>query len=353
MKVLLFLLTSLSLVADEHAELLALAKKWEVPQPHPKSSLVRFRGYQSKVAGKWVQHYVLGFIEPGKPKLALVGFGYYDHTKDEGRPAIPVPKIEDLSLETIAAKGIFDNAIESNHGLFTAIQLIRMGHQELGEALLKKSLQSDAGHSYSPFYIKEGQPADVMLAESCLAAAVNDILVPKPDFKDIRRRVEILVTDCPAIKSETTDYLLASLKTTIERPIPKPGSIDAVIQAYLRSGVIKHVYDDRERFNAAEAALLERSYEAIPALIELLDDEGMTNFYSYPFNNTPGFPVSTKMVVERFLNRLVNDELGGKWLYREETDAEKKKAAREWWEKAKDLGPEGFAKRYLSDDEDR
>ena len=218
MKVLLFLLTCLPLLGADHSRLLDLAEKWEVPRPHPRSKLVRIWVYYNSTG----EYYSLGFVEPGKPKVALVGFERQDLSIPSSRPPVLVPDIDKLSLEFIVASSPFGSPNGANNGLLTAIQLIRLGHPGVGEKLLEKSLKSDAGHPHSPLRIKEGQSADLMLARSCLASATNAITSPNPDFQAIKRRIETLVADRPVLKSKMTDWLLTSLTASVDHPDPSP-----------------------------------------------------------------------------------------------------------------------------------
>ncbi len=342
MKLLFFLLTCLPLFGADHAKLLVLAGKWEVPQPHPQSKLVKIWVYYNSTG----EYYSLGFVAPERPKMALVGFAWQDISIPSSRPPIMVPNINELSLEFIVASSPFGSPNGSNNGLLTAIQLIRHGYPGIGEKLLGKSLKSDAGHPHSPLRIKEGQSADLMLAQSCLAAATNAITSPKPDFQTIKRRIETLVADRPILKSKTTDWLLTSLTASVDHPKPKPDSLEALIDDYLLSGGIHGGLGLGENSHPARKELVLRGFKVIPTLIQHLDDKRMTNHLMQGFNNFSSYPMTADLVINSYLQSFANDEMGSNWLDRQKGYTSKKDAVLAWWKKASAMGEKAYVKRY-------
>jgi len=342
MKVLLFFLTCLPLFGENHTKLIARVKKWEVPQPHPESRLCKIWAYYNSSG----EYYTLGFIEPGKPKKALVGSESRDISVKTSHPPIMVKDIDQLKLDFIVASSPFGSPNGTNNGLLTAIQLIRKGHAEIGGKLLEKSLKSDAGHSRSPLHIKENQSVELMLAQSCLAAASNAITTPNPDFADIKRRIETLVVDQPSLKNKTTDWLLSALKASVEHPKPKPDTLEALIDDYLMSGATEGAVMGHRRTNPAREALVAKGFEVIPALIEQLDDKRMTNHLMQGFNNFSSYPMTTDLVINAYLQSFANDEMGSNWLRRQQGYTSGKEAVLAWWKKASAIGEKDYVRQH-------
>lgn len=342
MKSLLFFLTCLSLCGADHTKLLALAEKWEVPQPHPQSKLFKIWTYYNSSG----EYYSLGFVEPDKPGVALVGAKWEDISIPSSNPPILIPNIDKLSLEFIVVASPFGSLNGSNNGLLTAIQLIRLGHLGVGEKLLEKSLKSDAGHPHSPLRIKEGQSADLMLAQSCLAAATNSITSPNPDFKTIKRQIETLVADRPTLKSKTTDWLLTALTASVNHPKAKPDSLEALIDDYLLSGKTHGAMSFGDKPHPSRKELVLRGFKAIPTLIKHLDDKRMTNHLMQGFNNFSSYPMTADLVINNYIQSFANDEMGSNWLDRQKGYTSKNEAVLAWWTKASAMGEREYVKRY-------
>jgi hypothetical protein len=333
--VILILTLLLPLEGGEHDRLLELAEKWEVPQPKTGSKLIKIWAYYNSTG----EFYNLGFVDSDDPTQALVGLEKTRIDQNTSTPPLPVPDIDKLSLKNVVASDLFGN---SNSGLVTAIQLIRMGHPKIGTELLTRSLKSDAGHPHSPLYIKEGQSAEQTLAASCLAAAIDSITTPKPDFLQIKRRIEIVLQDYPKLKNPATEHVLKGLDASIKRPKPKPGTIEALIDDYLMSGAVDGAMSFNNRENPGKDALVLKGFEAIPSLIAQLEDKRMTNHLMQGFNNFSSYPMTADLVINSYLQSFANDELGSNWLDRQKGYTSKKDAVEAWWKIASAMGEKTY-----------
>ncbi|MFT5905857.1 MAG: hypothetical protein ACI9E1_001462, partial [Cryomorphaceae bacterium] len=140
---LLFIVTSCA-SALEVDKLLKLAEKYEVPQPHKDSKVIKILAFRRNNENC----YLLGLVEPQNKKRALVAFEY-----KEGESTEDDWKDFDGSLKGVGGVGIFGPVSGVNEGLITGIQLIRHGQKGIGIELIEKSLKEDAGHPQSPFLI--------------------------------------------------------------------------------------------------------------------------------------------------------------------------------------------------------
>ncbi|HKD36867.1 MAG TPA: hypothetical protein VKB78_08695, partial [Pirellulales bacterium] len=171
--------------AEQRKELLKKANDWSVPQPKPTAKIVKIWAYKSETKG-WpmTDYYALGFVDPTDSNRALVGSENWDLTGKLKTTA--VADIEKLSLNDIAVSSPFGEPNGTNFGLVTGIQLLRRGKEKIATALIDRSLAADSGHPRSMFFSPAGEPPVLMLARSWLAAAINEITSPKPDYARIK-----------------------------------------------------------------------------------------------------------------------------------------------------------------------
>jgi len=333
-----------SLQAEVREALLEKAKQWGVPQPSAESLLYKIKVYQSRDT----DYFALGFVEPGKPEQALVGLEYWEG-KEMWRTTQRVSNPEAISLENIASSGggWSLSAYEINYGLVTGIQLLRRGDQKLGSALIEKALKTEAGHHRSPFISPAGEESVLMLARACLAAAINQITTPAPDFRQIKQRVETLLADQPALKSSALDEILESLEASVAHKSSAADSIEKVIDNYLLDSGAEGKILPPGKFSSAERELIVKGFEAVPALLEQRHSKRLTNHLMHGFNNFPSYPMIAGQVINAYLQRLANDEFGSNWLERQKGLTASDEAVLAWWKKASALGEEAYIKKHI------
>ncbi len=324
-------------------ELLGKATQWGLPQPSVDARLLKIRAYTSAET----DYYILGFVEPGISSRALVGFSYWDLTANS-HATETVLSPEALSLSDITPTSHFTNPHGINLGLLTGIQLLRRGNEKLGLALIEKSLGTDAGHSYSAFRSPAGEAPVLMLARSCLAAAMNEITKPKADFLQIKQRIERLLADQPKLKSEATDWALESLTASVAYKPAPVGSIEQIIDDYLLDAGTEEqkMKSLNEEFSTLERTLILKGFEAIPALLNQWGSKRFTNHLKQGFNNFPGYPMKAGQVIDAYLQRLANNEFGANWLDRQKGFTATDDDVQAWWKEASALGEEQYVKKY-------
>lgn len=336
---LLIALLILPALGGDYDKLIAYAEKWGVPKPHPKSTFIKMWAFRSGSD----DFYHLGFVAPGELDTALVGFKKLKTNERTSTPPIQFSSLEPSRLKDFALRNPFEN---THLSLVTSIQLIWLGHEEIGEKFLKESLKNDAGHHRSPFHIKKDQLPELTLAASCLGNAIDEITTPDPDFKVIRDRMQLILTDFPQLKTKATDYTLKALQASLDHPAAKPGSIEALIDDFLMSGgshgMMSHSLNDRK----AKEALTLKGFEAIPHLIKHLDDKRMTNHLMQGFNNFSSYPMTADLVINSFLQSFANDEFGSNWLERQKGFTSEKDAIQAWWKSASAMGERNYISKH-------
>lgn len=328
----------------DRAALLASANAWGVPQPKAGSSLVKIWVFKSGDGDR----YALGFREEPNAKRALVGFDYVDI---ENRMEVKeVSDPEKVSLDDVSSTSPFSSVNGVNFGLVTGLQLLRAGNAGVGTELIRRSFKEEAGHHRSAFRSPAGEAPVAMLARSCLADAMNQISSKQPDFAAIKRRIEAILKDQPQLKSEATDWAITGLEASVQyKPAPQ-GSIDSLVDAYLLSGGSEGAMSGRHgEFGEAERALILRGFEAVPALLKQRGSKRFTNHVMQGFNNFPSYPMDAGQVVNAYLQRLANDELGSNWLDRQKGYTSEDDAVLAWWEKASKMGEKAYVSAHTID----
>lgn len=332
--------TSPPLTEQVVAQLMKKADDWQVPQPPPKSGMIKMWAYQSDK-----DYYSLGFVEPDAPNLALIGFQRDDIAR--GTKILTIDDPASCSLDNVAPTSPFGSVHGLNMGLVTGIQLIRMGNRDIGVRLIGKSLGEDSGHHRSNFKSPAAEPPILMLARTCLAAAMNDITTPSPDFDDIHAKVSRLVADQPELDSKATRWALKGLEASKAHKPASPGTMARIVDDYLMSGSTQGALSYRSgETSPAELALILKGFEAVPALLKQRDSKRFTNHLMEGFNNFVSYPMDAGQVVNAYLKRFANNELGSNWLRRQQGATAEDDAVTAWWKNASGMGEEAYVEKY-------
>jgi hypothetical protein len=322
-------------------ELLQKADDWLVPQPNPDSKLIKIFVFRSGTD----DFYALGFVAPGSPERALVGCAYREIT--DSHLTKDVPASGEVSLADVSPTSPFNDGQGTNFGLLTGIQLLRRGNEKLGAALIDKALAKDAGDPHSPFYSPAGEAPVLMLARSCLAAALSDISSDKPDFAKIKQRIERLLADQPRLKSDATDWLLAGLAANVAYKPAAEGSIERAIDDYLVGGGKQGALTfEMGEMAPAKKALVLKGFAAVPALLAQRHSKRFSNHLMQGFNNFSSYPMDAGQVINSYLQSLANDELGANWLDVQQGRTSADDAVLQWWKQASALGEKAYVKKY-------
>lgn len=336
---------TVKLNSKDRVRLLRKARDWGVPQPDAGAGLVKVWVFRRGSDANAEDFYALGFTHPDDPQHALVGFARWDLAQHG--ETLDVPDATGLSLDDISPNSPFGGVHAVNFGLITGIQLLRRGDERLGLALIGKSLGEESGHHRSAFKSPAGEAPVAMLARSCLAARLNEITSPEPDFMVIRQRVNQLLADQPELKSEATDWAVGALAASVaHRPSPV-GSVGRVVDDFLMSGGTEGGLLGRTgSFAPAERALILKGFEAIPALLEQRHSKRFTNHLMLGFNNFTSYPMSAGQVVDAYLQRFSNGDFRSNWLMDQQGYELDDDAVAKWWEEASAMGEEEYVKRY-------
>ncbi len=326
------------LSSEARAELMRCARRWSVPQPEKGAAILKLPVYLS---GDDVFS-VFAFRSISDPSRALLGF---EHRDIKEREFAIAPN--DQSLEKIATSSPFESPYELNTGLITGIQMLWEGHEKLGTALIEKSLGTSSGNPHTCFFSPAGEDPALMLARSCLAAAVNEVTSAKPDFSGIRERIRILIEDQPKLKCPATSFMMDALEASAKHAPRPQGTIERVVDDFLLGGGSDGATRGRTgEFSPEGRALILLGFDAVPVLIKEMGSGRVTNHLMQGFNNFSSFPMTADMVISAYLQRLSNDELGSNWLERQKGLTVDRDRLLAWWAKASQAGERAYVSNH-------
>jgi hypothetical protein len=310
-----------------------------LPLPPASAPLVRFAtGWVHHEGGKPVPFYQLAFLlrpaAPGSPPVLLVG--------TQGYSPEPTHEIVRVRPEPDSARGVelaWRNATFGlNAGLATALQCKARGWDALAQALWDASIKEYSGHPFGIGYQPPNLPPRTALA--CLAWAhwCNELLRPATDRAQIARRMRQLLEGGTLPVKDEHRALLKSLQAALVPSNASPGSPEAAIDELLE--LCPDDWSGRGRSqDDAYWRLVDKGFDAVPALIDHLDDERLTRTVLTAIMNSPPY--------HRRVGDIVTDLLRG--LAGEETPSwpAGKADAQRWWDRARAVGEEAYVRTHV------
>ncbi len=303
-------------------QLLIDYRAFGLPLPPKDAPLVRYEAYGMGLAnGKVKQVYGLGFML--KQRNDSGSWTVLDGTCE--RPMGWNQKAQEVKPEPDAVK---DLVYRKGWGL--AIQCHAHGWRKLAEYLLEQ----------------DRKDAQVSPRQALIQAAwyywKDQLTRPKVDRAPMAKRLKELIGRDKEFDAERNRALLRSLELALVPSKAKPGSVEALIDdlvdytGYTRA---PGRYGPEDRY----WRLAELGFEAVPALIEHLDDDRLTRAMLGGVMVVP-WNVQVGEMVSILLENLAGHEIGGAGR-RGQTDRLAKAEAKKWWDEARKAGEE----RYLLD----
>jgi hypothetical protein len=318
------------------AALLVLYKELGLPLPPRDAQLVRFEvgGGYSVNGGPFIPNKdELGFLlKPGskteQPTL-LVGTSTWQLD--------PVVKPKWTVIQP-TIKQIEDT--DSGHArLLLAIQFQERGWSELAAKLI---VNKEAGARGS---------AEEQVLRSAWGYWEGQLTQGGSDRKEIAGRLKDLIRREKTFDTRYHQALLKSLDLALVPGKGKPGSVEALIDNLVEYGVTstRHAGFYQEE-HCHRLAIL--GFEAVPSLIEHLDDDRLTRGMMLGFNNFRSFHLCVKHIVSDLLEGLAGQEVHFNWLRRLQGYTVPEEEVRAWWLRAQKEGEEAFlVRRFLDVDE--
>ncbi len=274
-------------------ELIAIAEKYDCPQPEGTSELVvgwggswRSIGEANSVnSGIYRPAFVIA--EPTDEE-AIVRMGFAKVTCKSKKN---IPPIRPFTLDS-PDENKDEYVIEHRHvsSFETAVQLARMGETEMAEKLWKK-------FSTSRFIIgdhpQEGVQAFLTQPKLLLARGIfeyykNLTLEPDSDWADILEKLKRLRDEFPELFSDHPErynevyrnQFVEDLIFSVEADQPMQNSIHGLLIRYGAGNPPQKLIDDR-----SVVEILDQGVESIETLVQLTNNRCLTRHVSPQFNN--------------------------------------------------------------------
>ena len=158
----------------------------------------------------------------------------------------------------------------------------------------------------------------------------------KTDRAPVSKRLKDLMRRDPELDTEYNRALIKSLDLALAPRKSKPGTIESLIDDLVD-------YYDTDVFEQYWQ-IAERGFEAVPALIEHLDDDRLTRSMTRRFNNIPARHRRVGDIVTKLLVGLAGEDLGSDSVVFDRAD---KARAQKWWNGARNVGEETYLMRHV------
>jgi len=234
-----------------------------------------------------------------------------------------------------------NSAFDINCGLATALQFKAVGWGEKAEVLWNHSHTKGAGHHLSAFRLNDSAQPEAALVVTAWTHYANKLLLPKTDRKGIRKELNQLWKAHEIVRNARNEKLLKDLELTLKPSSETKGTpawhIDQLTEL---SGGASIMCDSNTDANYMR--LVELGFDAVPTLIEHLDDSRLTLSYMSAFNNFPPYHRRVGEICTDILRGLVNEDLGDGWLDRQRGITARRAEVRAWFDDAKRMGEQQY-----------
>ena len=353
-------------LADSLDDLVRDYRAYGLPEPPKDAPLVQFPfGSSAGEDAKETPHLYLGFLlqpdDKRRPAVVLVGTLKYQLRKTDGGIVKVDPNA--ASLENVCGEWM-SSAFGINVGLATALQCKTRGWDKLAQRLWDLSIRQSSGHERSPWHLPPNQPPKEAVATTAWVHYMNQLMEPDTDRRVIEGRMKLLISREPTLDNEANRKLLSCLKATFVPSRAKPGTPEALIDALVEMrGQISLVWeiadddgawhflelpdrlDSPPRWWVAWRHLIELGFDAMPALIDHLDDVRLTRTYDAGFNDFPPHPILVGNVVASIVKGLAGDEIERDW--RRQGASAAKSKAQDWFAAARKASEEEYLVRHV------
>ncbi len=295
-----------------------------LPVPPRKAKLVRYEAGGGGIVDRKVQ-----------PKVYGLAFEVKQGTKTEHpfllrgtlewQPRWD-PHTREVDPEPAAIK---DLVVGPSDRLVLAIQCHERGWHKLATHLLERS------------HKKCKQPLRNPLLPLAWSYWEDHLTTPKIDRAPIAKRLKELIRQDKELDTESNRALLRSLDLALVPSKAKPGSIQAMIDDLVDydadTGTMGFFRREDRYWRIARLG-----FDAVPALIEHLDDDRLTRARMIGFHNFGSWNLRVQDVVSDLLEDLAGQNVGRNWLRRQQGFAVQKAEAQKWWEQARKVGEETY-----------
>jgi hypothetical protein len=314
--------------------LMQLYREYDLPFPPNEAKLVRYESGGGRLVNEKPQPltYTLGFLleEGGKETPTVILLGTSD-VHFHRHPEFTVFDPTGASSKNVDAL-LQDASLDQFKGLPTAIQCKARGWDELAETLLATSLKAGP---------QELSPKSRLYQMAWNYWTGQVLRRSQTQWANVYKQLNALLAADKTLDTEASRDLLRRLDLSLKPSNAKPGSVAALIDSLMDASPHELLLED-DHPNSPYAQLVKKGFEAVPELIEHLDDDRLTHHQFLGFNNFQPFQFCVSDVVSDVLEELAGQRLGRNGIERLKTYPSKKADAQAWWEKAKAKGEKDY-----------
>lgn len=349
---------------QEFDEVLALWRKYKMPEPPADAPLVLLT-YQSPGL-------VNGKVPP--PELALAfqiqpagedrGATLFDGTRNFDLPA----NDPDRKIETVKPDDVPEDAIQELYDRGAPFRYSRLfamgvacwsrGQKQLARRMVSGSIGMQRTTVRDAVPQPNGTTAHDTAGTVIWGYWFNRAFLPDSNRTEIVERLKPAIDEfeCLHGDSEWRPYeytrLLGELEAALVPSKAEPGSvvylIDSLVELHWsRSGFTSDSWEDRDGEYCVPAPmklLLLSGFDAVPTLIDHVNDRRLTRSLFHPFFNGTNTPQYVGDHVRQILQALADADIQPTWEKDEATGSfrQSEKPLHDWWEKAQKTGEQQY-----------
>lgn len=317
---------------------LYLAYRWHgLPLPPTDAVLIRWveRGYLRGGEGveeEKVPRLGLMVRKLSGSKPAIVwgdGYVYEEVRASRLQPVLPLAKY--LDRDVWFAEDLVTLAAQAYH----------LGWTELAHAAFDRAKTTARGGAYTPT-AEDRDHILLTLRTMTWNESYRSLTEPGTDRKKLFRSLKLVADNDARFRSEYQTELLRGIGLTLRPSVARPGSLEAFIDGLTECDRTRASSLDPLAPPDAVDKLIERGFDAVPALVAHLDDGRVTRARDlHGANNSIMIHVCrVEEVCAWLLTDLAAETLPG---HRDVTPAQFHKAVADWYEGAKKNGEEQWA----------
>ena len=313
-------------------ELLTEYKKLGMPLPPENAKLVRFStGWRDDK-----EFYSLGFLlkKETKKESAVILCGTREITTDNAEQVQEIKPDPECLKDLRGNPGIpgADKFVGGADYLPLAIECHNRGWDKLADRFLELAQQEDE------------TPLKAQLIAKAWDYWKRKVATPKIDRTPVAERLHALILLDKKLDNEENRAFVKALDASLMPSKAKPGSIEALID-----DLVDYGSDSSEAYeqNTDRCSRIRKlGFEAVPALIQHLNDDRLTRWYepTWFLNNfvKPGHHVTIGALAGDLLKEFAGSQATQEW-----DDPPTKAQAQQWWESAKKIGEETYLRQNI------
>ncbi len=227
----------------------------------------------------------------------------------------------------------FGTQFKTNACLATALQCHSRGWTEFAIVLLDRSLKEQFDHDIPREADEQRGSSLTEVAFLAWAHYVTELFHPKSNRSAILEHLKILIATESSLDVDLNRRFIADLEAALRTRKAEAGTLEALIDDLLELPP----GDLNVNPPADVLAIIEKGFEAVPALMDHLEDRRLTRFVDTGVgSHVPTYPYSVGDISAVLIWALAGWEEG------RDDDGEWKRRVREWFEKAKGIGEEAY-----------